>query len=263
MPEHSPKPFAEELVSDEQRSGIPLAPQQVGFSAIEAGDEGRARQGQAPRLRCVGLDRGSSRSSSARRSSRPILPIPDPNNDVFPGLNRAGPSPRPPVRRRRQRPRRALPGHLGRPQLAGDRRRSRSSSASSSAGILGLIAGYFRGKVGTVLGSRHRRAARLPAAGPRPRPITTNLGAHALLRARSPWRSCRSRCWPASRAPRPSAGPSASSCSPRRAQGAKHGRMMIREVLPEHPAGDVLDRAARHRGRDRRRGGPRHPRRRA
>ena len=39
-----------------------------------------------------------------------------------------------------------------------------------------------------------------------------------------------------------------------RAQGAKNGRIMVREVLPNVLPGDVLDRAARHRGRDRRRG---------
>ena len=46
-----------------------------------------------------------------------------------------------------------------------------------------------------------------------------------------------------------------------KAQGAKHRRIIFREVLPERAARDVLDRAARHRGGDRRRGHARHPRR--
>ena len=91
-PSTSPKPFAEELVSDEQRSGVPLAPQQVGFSAIEAGDEGHGSKkgtklgfGAWAAILFLVLVVGSAILA-------PILPIPDPNNDVFPGLNRAGPS---------------------------------------------------------------------------------------------------------------------------------------------------------------------------
>ena len=90
MPEHSPKPFAEELVADEHGSGVPLAPQQIGFSAIEAGPThaGKGKHlgiGAWVAIVFLALVIGSAILA-------PILPIPDPNNDVFPGLNRAGPS---------------------------------------------------------------------------------------------------------------------------------------------------------------------------
>jgi peptide/nickel transport system permease protein len=152
MPEHSPRPFAEELVSDEQRSGIPLAPAQIDFSAIETGGEGQKqkhRKGIGPAawiaIIFLGLVIGSAILA-------PILPIPDPNKDVFSGLNRQGPS----------------LDHLmgvdanGRDVLARVVWGGRNSMAIGIfsivmgfivGGILGLLAGYFRGRIGTGLGS--------------------------------------------------------------------------------------------------------------
>jgi peptide/nickel transport system permease protein len=150
MPEPSHKPFAEELVGDEQRSGIPLAPQQIGFSAIETGGEGRHKRkgigiGGWAAIIFLAIVVGSAILA-------PILPIPDPNKDVFSGLNRQGPS----------------LDHLmgldanGRDVLSRVIWGGRNSMAIGFfsivlgfivGGILGLIAGYFRGRIGTGLGS--------------------------------------------------------------------------------------------------------------
>jgi peptide/nickel transport system permease protein len=216
MPEHSPKPFAEELVSDEQRSGIPLAPQQVGFSAIEAGNEGHgSKKGK-------GLGFGAWASivflaivvGSAILA--PILPIPDPNNDVFPGLNRAGPS---------------------LDHLFGVDANGRDVLALFAivigfiiGGIFGLVAGYFRGKIGTGLGSITDVLLAFPPLV-LALAITTNLDrtlfyltlALAIVSIPVLARIARA---------------STLSWSERefvlaaRAQGAKHGRTMLREVLP-------------------------------
>jgi peptide/nickel transport system permease protein len=152
MPEHSPRPFAEELVTDEQKSGIPLAPAQIDFSAIETGGEGRKRKGKKGigpaawiAIAFLALVIGSAILA-------PILPIPDPNKDVFSGLNRQGPS----------------LDHLmgldanGRDVLSRVVWGGRNSMAIGFfsiflgfivGGILGLIAGYFRGRIGTGLGA--------------------------------------------------------------------------------------------------------------
>ncbi len=228
MPEHSPKPFAEELVSDEQRSGIPLAPQQVGFSAIEAGDEGHAAKGKH-----LGFAAWASITFLAivvgSAILAPILPIPDPNNDVFPGLNRAGPS----------------IDHLfgvdanGRDVLSRVIWGGRNSLAIGLfaiiigfiiGGIFGLLAGYFRGKTGTALGSVTDVLLAFPPLV-LALAITTNLErtlfyvtlALAIVSVPVLARIARA---------------STLSWSERefvlaaRAQGAKHGRTMIREVLP-------------------------------
>jgi peptide/nickel transport system permease protein len=152
MPEHSPRPFAEELVTDEQKSGIPLAPAQIDFSAIETGGEGRKRKGKkgigpAAWIAIIFLALVIGSAIFA-----PLLPIPDPNKDVFTGLNRQAPS----------------LDHLmgvdanGRDVLARVVWGGRNSMAIGFfsivmgfvvGGILGLIAGYFRGRIGTGLGS--------------------------------------------------------------------------------------------------------------
>ncbi len=150
MPEHSPKPFAEELVSDEQRAGIPLAPAQVEFSAIETGGEGRHKGkgigiGAWVAIIFLALVVGSAILA-------PLLPIPDPNKDVFSGLNRSAPT----------------LDHVfgvdanGRDVFARVVWGGRNSLAIGVfaivfgfiiGGIFGLVAGYFRGRTGTALGS--------------------------------------------------------------------------------------------------------------
>jgi peptide/nickel transport system permease protein len=152
MPEHSPRPFAEELVTDEQKSGIPLAPAQIDFSAIETGGEGQKRKGKkgigpAAWIAIIFLALVIGSAIFA-----PLLPIPDPNKDVFTGLNRQAPS----------------LDHLmgvdanGRDVLSRvvwGGRNSMSIGIFSIVmgfivgGILGLLAGYFRGRIGTGLGS--------------------------------------------------------------------------------------------------------------
>jgi peptide/nickel transport system permease protein len=152
MPEHSPRPFAEELVTDEQKSGIPLAPAQIDFSAIESGGEGRKRKGKkgigpAAWIAIIFLALVIGSAIFA-----PLLPIPDPNKDVFTGLNRQGPT----------------LDHVmgvdanGRDVLSRVIWGGRNSMAIGIfsivmgfivGGILGLIAGYFRGRIGTGLGS--------------------------------------------------------------------------------------------------------------
>ncbi len=151
MPEPSPRPFAEELVGDEQRSGIPLAPQQIGFSAIEAGGEGgkpgKKKLGIGAWIAIIFLALVVGSAILA-----PILPIPDPNKDVFTGLNRQAPS----------------LDHLmgvdanGRDVFSRVIWGGRNSMAIGVfsivmgfvvGGIFGLLSGYFRGRLGTALGS--------------------------------------------------------------------------------------------------------------
>ncbi|HEY3724340.1 MAG TPA: ABC transporter permease [Acidimicrobiia bacterium] len=227
MPEHSPKPFAEELVADEHGAGVPLAPAQVGFSAIEAGPS------HAPRGKHLGIAAWIAIAFLAlvigSAILAPVLPIPDPNNDVFPGLNRAGPS----------------LDHLfgvdanGRDVLARVIWGGRNSMAIGVfaivigfiiGGIFGLISGYFRGKVGTALGSVTDVLLAFPPLV-LALAITTNLDrtlfyvtlALAIVSVPVLARIARA---------------STLSWSERefvlasRAQGAKHGRVMIREVLP-------------------------------
>ncbi len=160
-----------------------------------------------------------------------ILPIPDPINDVFTGLNRLGRRSTTSFGVDGQRPRRVLPRHL---TAAATRCPSASCRvvhrASSSAAILGLVAGYFKGA------DRQRARRRSPTSSSpslrwsSPSSIVTFLGPHALLRHASRSRSCRSRCWPGSRARRRSSWSEREFVLAARAQGAKHGRVMIREV---------------------------------
>jgi peptide/nickel transport system permease protein len=152
MPEHSPRPFAEELVTDEQKSGIPLAPAQIDFSAIETGGEGRKRKGKKGLGPAAWIAIAFLALVIGSAIFAPLLPIPDPNKDVFTGLNRQAPS----------------LDHLmgvdanGRDVLARVVWGGRNSMAIGFfsivmgfvvGGILGLIAGYFRGRIGTGLGS--------------------------------------------------------------------------------------------------------------
>jgi peptide/nickel transport system permease protein len=152
MPEHSPRPFAEELVTDEQKSGIPLAPAQIDFSAIETGGEGRKRKGKKGLGPAAWIAIAFLALVIGSAIFAPLLPIPDPNKDVFTGLNRQAPS----------------LDHLmgvdanGRDVLARVVWGGRNSMAIGIfsivmgfivGGILGLIAGYFRGRIGTGLGS--------------------------------------------------------------------------------------------------------------
>ncbi len=228
MPEHSPKPFAEELVADEQRSGVPLAPQQIGFSAIEAGSEGASSKGKHLGIAAwvaivfLALVVGSAILA-------PVLPIPDPNKDVFPGLNRSGPT----------------LDHFfgvdanGRDVFARVIWGGRNSLAIGLfaivigfiiGGIFGLVAGYFRGRVGTALGSVTDVLLAFPPLV-LALAITTNLDrtifyvtlALAIVSVPVLARIARA---------------STLSWSERefvlaaRSQGAKHGRVMVREVLP-------------------------------
>jgi peptide/nickel transport system permease protein len=228
MPEPSHKPFAEELVTDEQRSGIPLAPAQIGFAAIETGGEGGKHKGK-------GLGFGAWVAIGwlalvvGAAVLAPILPIPDPNKDVFSGLNRQGPS----------------LDHLfgvdanGRDVLARVIWGGRNSLAIGFfsivigfiiGGIFGLVAGYFRGKIGTALGSVTDILLAFPPLV-LALAITTNLDrtifyvtlALAIVSIPVLARIARA---------------STLSWSERefvlaaRSQGAKHGRVMLREVLP-------------------------------
>jgi peptide/nickel transport system permease protein len=227
MPEHSPKPFAEELVGDEQRSGIPLAPAQIGFSAIETGGEGKHKGkglgfGAWVAIIWLVLVVGSAVLA-------PILPIPDPNKDVFSGLNRQGPT----------------LDHImgvdanGRDVLSRVIWGGRNSLAIGLfsvvigfiiGGIFGLVAGYFRGRIGTSLGSVTDVLLAFPPLV-LALAITTNLDrtifyvtlALAIVSIPVLARIARA---------------STLSWSERefvlaaRSQGAKHGRVMIREVLP-------------------------------
>jgi peptide/nickel transport system permease protein len=244
MPEHSPKPFAEELVTDEQRSGIPLAPQQVGFSAIESGGEGAKHKGKGigigAWIAIIWLVLVIGAAILA-----PILPIPDPNKDVFSGLNRQGPT----------------LDHImgidanGRDVFARVIWGGRNSLAIGFfavtfgfiiGGIFGLVAGYFRGKVGTTLGSvtdvllafpplvlalaivtnlANPKVADKITIGPISFDRTVFYVTLALAIVSVPVLARISRA-------------STLSWSERefvlaaRAQGAKHGRVMLREVLP-------------------------------
>lgn len=227
MPEHSPRPFAEELVADEQRSGIPLAPQQVGFSAIETGGEGRTKGKRLGIAAWVAIIFLAIVVGSAILA--PILPIPDPNKDVFTGLNRSGPT----------------LDHIfgvdanGRDVFARVVWGGRNSLTIGLfsivigfivGGVFGLVAGYFRGRIGTALGSVTDILLAFPPLV-LALAITTNLDRTifyvtlALAIVSIPVLARIARASTLSWSEREFVLAS-------RAQGAKHGRVMIREVLP-------------------------------
>ena len=226
MPEHSPKPFAEELVADEHGTGVPDAPQQVGSSAVEA--RPAARQGQASGHRCVVRDR-FARARDRIAILAPILPIPDPNNDVFPGLNRAGPS----------------LDHLfgvdanGRDVLSRVIWGGRNSMVIGVfailfgfiiGGIFGMIAGYFQGTVGSRLGGVTDILLAFPPLV-LALPIVTFLERTRCSTSRSRWHRVGAGARP-DHARVDALVVGARVRARPRAQGAKHRRIMVREVLP-------------------------------
>jgi peptide/nickel transport system permease protein len=244
MPEHSPRPFAEELVADEQRSGIPLTPAQIDFSAIETGGEGHRHKGKGigpaawVAIIFLALVIGSAIFA-------PLLPIPDPNKDVFAGLNRQGPS----------------LDHLmgldanGRDVFSRVVWGGRNSMAIGFfsivlgfivGGVLGLIAGYFRGRIGTGLGSLTDILLAFPPLVLALAIVTNMTGGKVSPRmALGPIELDRTLFYVTLALAIVSvpvlariARASTLSWSERefvlasRSQGAKHGRVMLREVLP-------------------------------
>jgi peptide/nickel transport system permease protein len=229
MPEHSPKPAAEQLIGAEERgpAGTPLPAAEIQFAAIAQGHEGQASKhrlgiGAWLAIAYLVLVVGSAILA-------PLLPIPDPNKDVFPGLNRQGPT----------------LDHLfgvdanGRDVLSRviwGGRNSLTIGVSAIAigfllgGLFGLLSGYFRGKVGTGLGAMTDILLAFPplvlAIA-----ITTNLDrtifyvSLALAIVSIPVLARITRASTLSWSER-------EFVAAARAQGAKHGRTMLREVLP-------------------------------
>ncbi len=99
-------------------------------------------------------------------------------------------------------------------------------------GMLGLIAGYFEGRTGAVLAPPIDILLAYPALV-LAISIVTFLGQLRTLGHRSPWPSSSIPVLASDHASLDlDAGPSVSSSLAARAQGAKHRRIMIREVLP-------------------------------
>ena len=183
----------------------------------------------------------------------PVLPIDDPQGDHHRdrpprSVRRRRHRARPPARRRLQRPRHALAPHLGRAHDAAWSPRVAVIIGFVLGGTLGLIGGYFRGKVDVVVSLALDVFLAIPA-------VILALALVTILRTQPGTKARRAR--PRGRAdPRPrhrvdpGARPhharehalvvaNASSCSRREAQGAKHRRIIFREVLPNVLPGDV------------------------
>ena len=201
---------------------------------------------EGPRLRRRGSRSAGSSLVVGLAILAPVLPIDDPR-EIITEIARRGPFAEAGT----------APGHL----LGGDfNGRDMLSRLSGAVGrrwssrplavVIGFVLGGTLGSARRLLprqGRRRRepaarRVPRHPRGDPRARAgrrscarnRATNGRRASTPRSRSssPSASCRSRCSGASRARARSRGRSASSCSRRSAQGAKHRRIMFREVLP-------------------------------